>query len=347
MSLCCKAIIFFCTSLLLLFLSGAGYSEEIKFECSITENNNVCIKWDISNHKNIKELKVLRSTSEESYFSNFDFPSTLIDITKEASSKYFIDRFTADNADYYYQLIVFEINAIKHSKKLKISKKNIFIPSKVIQPSIFIDKYNLVLELRDNFKVLKKYPVAIGYSTKRKLYQDFKSTPEGFYKIINIQPRTRYYKAYDINYPNEIDKLRYNFASKENLIPYENNKITPIGGEIQIHGGGVHSNWTAGCIALRNNDIDELFKLGEIRAGTPVIITGLEITRNDVESIMKKKTSEKIKQIQKKLKEKRFYNGIIDGKIKNSTRMALLKYQLSKKWPITGELDKRTIDSLE
>jgi len=43
---------------------------------------------------------------------------------------------------------------------------------------------------------------------------------------------------------------------------------------IEIHGeGGKGANWTQGCIALKNEDMDELFDLAQI--GTPVTIVGI------------------------------------------------------------------------
>ena len=45
---------------------------------------------------------------------------------------------------------------------------------------------------------------------------------------------------------------------------------TRLGGDIFIHGGGVGEDWTLGCVALRNSDIDELFDV--IPVGTPVKI---------------------------------------------------------------------------
>jgi L,D-peptidoglycan transpeptidase YkuD (ErfK/YbiS/YcfS/YnhG family) len=45
---------------------------------------------------------------------------------------------------------------------------------------------------------------------------------------------------------------------------------TALGGEIFIHGGGTASDWTAGCVALENEEIKELFD--SVPAGTPVRI---------------------------------------------------------------------------
>lgn len=50
-------------------------------------------------------------------------------------------------------------------------------------------------------------------------------------------------------------------------IPYGNG---PLGGAVGIHGGGAKRNWTLGCVALENEDVDRLYS--EIPLGTPVEI---------------------------------------------------------------------------
>ncbi len=34
---------------------------------------------------------------------------------------------------------------------------------------------------------------------------------------------------------------------------------TALGGEIYIHGGGIEKDWTKGCVALRNEEMKEIF----------------------------------------------------------------------------------------
>ena len=45
---------------------------------------------------------------------------------------------------------------------------------------------------------------------------------------------------------------------------------TRLGGEIYIHGGGTDRDWTDGCIALKNEEVTELFDL--ISKGARVLI---------------------------------------------------------------------------
>jgi hypothetical protein len=149
------------------------------------------------------------------------------------------------------------------------------LPDQTPDAWILIDKLQYCLEVHSHGQMLKRYPVSFGVGAhKRKLRQDRASTPEGRYQISGRQPKAQWYKAFDINYPNSVDKARLKL-----LAPGQD-----IGGEIQIHGGGVDDNWTWGCIGMRNADIDELFRHPEIGRDTVVWIVGKELTYEDLES---------------------------------------------------------------
>ena len=45
---------------------------------------------------------------------------------------------------------------------------------------------------------------------------------------------------------------------------------TKLGGEVFVHGRGAKSDWTLGCIALDDSDIEELYRL--VPVGTPITI---------------------------------------------------------------------------
>jgi lipoprotein-anchoring transpeptidase ErfK/SrfK len=95
------------------------------------------------------------------------------------------------------------------------------------------------------------------------------ATPEGRYHIIAKKAASRYYKALEINYPNEDDRRRFQLAKRNGNL----NRSAGIGGLIEIHGnGGRGSDWTMGCVALRNGDMDALFSM--VGVGTPVTIVG-------------------------------------------------------------------------
>ncbi len=81
--------------------------------------------------------------------------------------------------------------------------------------------------------------------------------------------QSKYYRALLLDYPNDADRERFAAAQRRGEIPRD----ARIGGLIEIHGeGGRGQNWTEGCVALSNRDIDDLFP--RVSVGTPVTIVG-------------------------------------------------------------------------
>ncbi len=107
-------------------------------------------------------------------------------------------------------------------------------------------------------------------------------TPEGTFFVVSKNPNSKFYKAFVLNYPNAEDAERgyregliskeqrdaIHRAEQQGLIPPMD---TQLGGWIEIHGSGTGggTNWTQGCIAIRNEQMDELWSL--VHEGTPVI----------------------------------------------------------------------------
>lgn len=101
------------------------------------------------------------------------------------------------------------------------------------------------------------------------------ATPEGKYVVTKKLSggSTKYHKALMINYPNKIDIQEFNERIRNGQLPAD----ASIGDLIEIHGdGGKGANWTQGCVALRNADMDLLFKYAS--KGTPVTIIGSTLT---------------------------------------------------------------------
>ena len=104
-------------------------------------------------------------------------------------------------------------------------------------------------------------------SAYQKYFAGDGATPEGVYKITTINHRSKYYKAMMLNYPNENDKRRFAQNKAKGIISAN----AKIGALIEIHGeGGKNKDWTNGCVALKNKDIDRL--LSYVRVGTTVTI---------------------------------------------------------------------------
>ena len=126
------------------------------------------------------------------------------------------------------------------------------------------------MELYNGGKLIKVYPIGLGMNpVLAKKKQGDRSTPEGEYHICGKIPESTYYMALILNYPNVADAdrgLKEGLISKKEhtaIIKAINEKRCPnfntrLGGQIEIHGMGSQSDWTWGCIALDNPNIEEL-----------------------------------------------------------------------------------------
>ncbi len=125
---------------------------------------------------------------------------------------------------------------------------------------IVIHKARRELLLLHSGKVFRTYKVALGKQPAgAKVQQGDMRTPEGLYRIDGRYARSQYHMALHISYPNESDRAR---ARKLGVQP---------GGDILIHGlpngqgavGKAHlqSDWTWGCVAVTDEEIEEIWKL--------------------------------------------------------------------------------------
>jgi murein L,D-transpeptidase YafK len=139
---------------------------------------------------------------------------------------------------------------------------------------IHIKKSTHTLELFDGTTVVKSYKVAIGPGgSGPKLREGDKVTPTGRYWVGAGRP-SQFHVFMDVSYPNADDKKRFETLKGEGKLP----KDATIGGAIGIHGvgskslSGVHksTDWTWGCIALDDEEIDEISHL--VKSGTVVDI---------------------------------------------------------------------------
>jgi len=117
--------------------------------------------------------------------------------------------------------------------------------------------------------VIRTYHVALGRGgLEAKQKEGDARTPEGRYVIDSRNAASSYHKALHISYPDAADRRR---AAQTGVSP---------GGAIMIHGlpngmgliGGAHRlyDWTLGCIAVTDSEIDEIWTM--VPVGTPVEI---------------------------------------------------------------------------
>jgi murein L,D-transpeptidase YafK len=140
-----------------------------------------------------------------------------------------------------------------------------------------LEKADLVLVVKSESKlyllkdgeVLDEFHAVFGTNPEgHKVMEGDEKTPEGFYILEHKKEDSAFYKAIRISYPNEQDIRR---ARQLGVSP---------GGKIMIHGqrNGFDwlslltqkSNWTDGCIALFNRDMDIVWQ--KVDEGTPIEI---------------------------------------------------------------------------
>lgn len=138
--------------------------------------------------------------------------------------------------------------------------------------AVIVDKYAGKCFIYKNGKRVNEFDAELGKKWMGdKRHKGDNTTPEGRYRIIKKKEgsATKYYKALLIDYPNNEDKQRFQAAIADGTLP----RNSHIGGLIEIHGhGGKGADWTEGCVALVNSDMDKIFRL--VNIGTPITIIG-------------------------------------------------------------------------
>lgn len=138
------------------------------------------------------------------------------------------------------------------------------------------------MRLRSAGKLLKEYPVALGFSPEGdKEREGDGKTPEGRFYLCTRNGTSRFHRFMGVSYPAPEDAAR---GVKGGLIRRSQQRAilrahrsvrqppwnTPLGGAVGIDGGGTASDWTWGCLALSNEDVEELYRA--LPLGTPVVI---------------------------------------------------------------------------
>ncbi|MEO0469786.1 MAG: L,D-transpeptidase family protein [Bacteroidota bacterium] len=141
-------------------------------------------------------------------------------------------------------------------------------PDKTIT-SIVVLKSARKMQVFSGDELLKTYTIALGREpVGKKEYEGDKKTPEGIYTIDDKNPNSGYHRNLGVSYPQAEDRKHAESLGKS------------PGGLIKIHGlrngmgaiGRFHrwQDWTMGCIAVTNEEVEELFELVPI--GTPIDI---------------------------------------------------------------------------
>lgn len=138
--------------------------------------------------------------------------------------------------------------------------------------ALVVDKDAHVLSVYQGGRLLREYDAELGWNNVGDKFQEGDgATPEGRYKVTQLKGRgrSRYYKALLLDYPNRDDLARLERLKADGTLP----RGTRPGSLIEIHGeGGRGNDWTDGCVAVTNAEMDWLF--ARVALGTPVTIVG-------------------------------------------------------------------------
>jgi murein L,D-transpeptidase YafK len=143
------------------------------------------------------------------------------------------------------------------------------LPPRTVADRIVVEKAARTLSLYRGGRLLKTYKIALGPNpTGHKQQEGDGRTPEGTYTIDSRKRNSAFHRALHISYPNAEDRRR---ARRRGVSP---------GGDIMIHGlpnglgaiGKKHvlRDWTEGCIAVTNEEIEEIWRV--VPNGTPIEI---------------------------------------------------------------------------
>ena len=136
---------------------------------------------------------------------------------------------------------------------------------------LLIQKGERSLTLTDGAKTLLRARVGLGRCPQGgKAQAGDGRTPEGVYRICLVKPEGKYGRSLSVSYPNAADanaalaQGRIGEADHAAILSAQREGRRPpwgtaLGGEIYIHEGGAHADWTEGCIALDSGDMDTLY----------------------------------------------------------------------------------------
>lgn len=135
--------------------------------------------------------------------------------------------------------------------------------------SIVVVKHERKMYVYGRGRALKAYRISLGDAPEgHKHFRGDEKTPEGLYYIDGKNPNSICHKNLGISYPNDADRA------------YARRHGQPTGGDIKIHGlpngqgyigkGHLLDDWTNGCVAITDEEIDELY--AHTRVGIPILI---------------------------------------------------------------------------
>jgi murein L,D-transpeptidase YafK len=128
---------------------------------------------------------------------------------------------------------------------------------------IQVFKEQRTMQLLHQRSLLRSFAFDLGFApTGHKVQEGDGRTPEGAYLINRRNPNSRFHLSLGISYPNAND------------VAYARSKGVEPGGDIFIHGTPTKwvgtPDWTWGCIAVQNEEMDDIFAM--VENGTKIFI---------------------------------------------------------------------------
>ena len=136
---------------------------------------------------------------------------------------------------------------------------------------ILVDKSDRTLSLIQDGRVVRAYPVGLGFAPEGdKEREGDGRTPEGVFRIDRLNPGSRFHLSLGIDYPQAADVAR---AARGGYSP---------GGDIFIHGqppgidgfgdrARLKGDWTAGCIAVANANVEEIWRVAGLGTAVEIV----------------------------------------------------------------------------
>jgi len=147
---------------------------------------------------------------------------------------------------------------------------------------IVVKKAERRLELYTGDTLTRRFPIALGSAPRgAKRRRGDGATPEGDYYVTHHNAKSQYHLSLGLSYPNAADAAR---GLASGLLTRDEHRAiveaigkgerppqdTRLGGDVFLHGGGTLIDWTRGCVAVSNDDMDVLF--ASVPKHTPVRI---------------------------------------------------------------------------
>ena len=150
------------------------------------------------------------------------------------------------------------------------------------RPVLEVDKSERRMWLKSGGRMVREYVVALGFAPEGdKEREGDGKTPEGRFYLCYRNGRSRFHRFIGISYPAPEDAARGvrsgQITSRQQAATARAHRRrhqppwnTALGGAVGLHGGGTGRDWTWGCVAVTDQEIEELYHA--LPLGTPVVI---------------------------------------------------------------------------